>query len=85
MRLHALANGRVSSRVVIVPVKSFPGAIARNRIKRLLREAWRLSKAGFGSVGYDCVVVVYPGFDSFTERSEQLLRLLRQAGILGTR
>ena len=85
MRLHALANGRASCRVVIVPVKSFPGAVARNRIKRLLREAWRFAKAGFDSVGYDCVVVVYPGVDSYAERSDQLRRLLRQAGILGAR
>lgn len=82
MRLHVLANGTSVSRIAIVPVKSFPGAVARNRIKRLLREGWRLAKAGFGSVGYDCVVVVYPGSDSLAERDAQLRRLLGQAGIL---
>ncbi len=85
MRLHALANGRAVSRIVIVPVKSFAGAVARNRIKRILREVWRLAKSGFSGGGHDCVVVVYPGADSYTERSEQLHRLLRQAGLLGTR
>ena len=85
MRLHALANGRATSRIVIVPVKSFAGAIARNRIKRLLREVWRLAKADFGSEAHDCVVVAYPGADNYAERSDQLHRLLRQAGILGIR
>jgi len=82
MRLHILANGGETSRMAIVPVRSFGGAVARNRIKRLLRESWRLAKAEFRSTGYDCVVVAYPGFDSYAERSSQLRRLLRQAGVI---
>jgi len=85
MRLHVLANGRATSRIVIAPVRSFGCAVARNRAKRLLRESWRLAKADFGSTGYDCAVVMYPGADEFPERSGQLRRLLRQAGVLRDR
>lgn len=67
---------------MIVPVRSYPSAVARNRVKRVLREAWRLSKAEFGTRGFDCVVVAYPGGDDFDRRSPQLRLLLRQAGVL---
>jgi ribonuclease P protein component len=83
MRLHVLANGLGRNRVVFVPVRSFPNAVARNRAKRVMRECWRLGKDGFISLGHDCAVVIFPGSDDLAERSMQLSRLLRQAGIAG--
>jgi ribonuclease P protein component len=83
MRLHVHGNGLALNRVVFIPVRSYPGAVARNRAKRILRESWRLLKDRFVSHGQDFVIVLYPGMDSYEERSAQLLRLLRQAGIVG--
>jgi len=80
MRIHVLPNSLATSRAVFVPVHSYPNAVARNRARRILRECWRLSKARF-SPGHDVAVVLYPGFDRFPERKNQLERLLRQAGL----
>lgn len=81
MRLHALANSLEVSRAVFVPVRSYPGAVERNRAKRVLRECWRLGKASV-KPGFDLVVVLYPGNDAYAERRVQLFRLLKQAGLL---
>jgi len=81
MRVHMLPNSLAVSRVVFVPVRSYPNAVARNRARRVLRECWRLGKASIRK-GYDVVVVLYPVKDEFAERRTQLFRLLRQAGIV---
>ncbi len=81
MRLHRLPNSLEISRVVFVTVRSYPGAVERNRARRVLRECWRLSKGSLRP-GFDVVVVLYPGNDDYEARREQLWRLLRQAGLL---
>jgi len=83
MRLHVLATEGGSNRLAIAPVRSYPGSVARNRAKRLLRESWRLLKHSFISFGHDCVIVVYPGSDTLEERRSQLQRLLAQAHLTG--
>jgi ribonuclease P protein component len=81
MRVHVLHNGMSRTRIALVPVRSYSGAVDRNRAKRVVREAWRLQRPRFNS-GFDCVVVLFPGFDTLAERAAQLLLLLRQAGCL---
>jgi ribonuclease P protein component len=81
MRLHILSSLQPGNRVVFVPVRSYPTAVARNRARRLVRECWRTGKARF-SPGHDVAVVLYPGFDRLAERKAQLERLLRQAGMI---
>jgi ribonuclease P protein component len=81
MRIHVLPNSaQEASRVVFVPVHSYPSAVARNRARRVVRECWRLDKARLAP-GRDVAVVLYPGFDRYDERKAQLERLLRQAGL----
>ena len=75
-----LSNKLATNRVVLVPVRSYPSAVARNRARRLVRECWRVGKSGLRP-GHDLAVVLYPGFDILTERKAQLERLLRQAGL----
>lgn len=81
MRLHVAPNSLPFNRVVFVTLHSYPGAVQRNRARRLLRECWRLCKASLRG-GFDVAVVLYPGYDDYEERDAQLKRLLRQAGLL---
>ena len=54
--IHVLANGRGTHRLGLgVAKKMFRRAVWRNRVKRLIREAFRLERPGFGS-GLDMVV-----------------------------
>lgn len=82
MRIHVAPNGYLYSRVVFVTVRSYPGAVERNRARRVLRECWRLRKAEIRS-GFDVAVVLFPGADNLGQRQAQLFLLLKQAGLFG--
>ena len=81
MRLHVLRGESEATRVVLVPVRAYPNAVARNRARRLLRECWRTRKASIAP-GFDVAVVLYPGSDALGDRGYQLDRLLGQAGLV---
>ena len=55
--VRALPNGLPSSRLGLSVGRRHGGAVRRNRIKRLLREAWRLNK---GALSAHCDVVFVP-------------------------
>ena len=81
MVIRVKRNSLERSRAVFVAVRSFEGAVQRNRAKRVAREGWRLNKARIAP-GHDVAVVLYPEFDSFAECSGLMLSLLRKAGLL---
>jgi len=81
MGLRVTGNSLGVTRVVFVTVRSFSGAIERNKAKRRAREAWRLIKHTVAP-GYDVAVVLYPDLGSFDGISSALLFLLRKAGML---
>jgi len=69
------------SRVVFVAVRAFPGAVQRNRAKRVAREAWRLSKDRI-LPDHDIAVILYPEMDNYADCSRVMLFLLRKAGLI---
>ncbi len=81
LRLHALRNASGQNRAVFVPVKAFGGSVPRKRARRIVSEAYRLAKARL-SRGWDFVFVIYPGFDSFETRRNQVESVLAMAGAL---
>lgn len=70
------------SRLGITVTRSFGGAVRRNRIKRLLREAFRLQRP-LMAMGMDMVINVRSGADKlgFREVSDQFSMLTKKADI----
>lgn len=73
-------NGLAVNRVAFTFARKYGNAVRRNRSRRLSREAYRLTKADLKK-GYDLVLLVYPGADSFEARTRQLAVLFEKAGL----
>lgn len=83
LALYARKNRTSRNRVGITVSKKLGHAVVRNRVRRRLREIYRLNEAQF-QPGWDIVVVartkaVHAGFGELTE---SYLSLARKAGIL---
>ena len=63
-----------------MPTRKYPGSVARNRAKRVGREAFRNEKARMKQ-GLDLIWILYPGLDSLRERSDQLRILCKRANL----
>lgn len=82
MRMHVLSNGLQESRAAFIAVRSFAGAVERNRAKRLARESWRLLRSEV-KPGFDVAFVLYPGgFAAMSECRSAMQYLLRKADVL---
>ncbi|MFZ1528549.1 MAG: ribonuclease P protein component [Ferruginibacter sp.] len=83
--------GSILQAGVGVPARHFKKAVERNRIKRLMREAWRLQKNPLEQMLAQqekslCVFILYsgtdlPGYDTIFEKTTHVLnRLIKLAG-----
>lgn len=81
MALRMARNSLSRNRVVFITVRSFDGAVRRNRAKRIAREVWRLNKAAFRR-GFDVALILYPGYEDFPVCSSLMLGLFRKAGLV---
>lgn len=81
LHLRVVENDLGWSRVLFATTRSFSGAVARNRARRHLREAYRMIKQDIQG-HYDIAFVLYPGLHDFTDRQAQVEKLLHRAGLL---
>ncbi|MDR2394538.1 MAG: ribonuclease P protein component [Treponema sp.] len=81
-KLFVLTNGLSHNRIAFTFSRKFGTAVARNRARRLGREAYR--HIGYAlKPGYDVVLLVYPGQDTLVARMEQVKRLFSKADLYG--
>jgi len=83
LQVYFQPNGRDCNRVVVCPSRGFASAPARNRQRRLVREAYRLLKHRV-TPGYDLLLQVRPRRRElgFRAAGGVLARLLSDAGLL---
>ena len=75
---YALANGSAVTRLGVSVGKRCGGSVQRNRIKRLLREAFRLARAEFPP-GYDIVLVPLEKGGTFAALEQSVRALVPEA------
>jgi ribonuclease P protein component len=71
-------NGLPHNRIVFTFSRKYGNAVKRNRSRRLGREAYRYIRNEL-KTGYDLVLLVYPGNDTFAGRQKQLRVLFSKA------
>ncbi|MFA5570392.1 MAG: ribonuclease P protein component [Sphaerochaetaceae bacterium] len=81
IRLIVAPNNLTVNRIVVICVRNYGNAVKRNRIKRHIKEIWRIEKPGF-HIGFDFAFVVYPGKDiDYHARKDQLTRMFSEAQV----
>ena len=85
MQLHGLCmfyckNYLKQTRVVICTTRGFPGAVIRNRRRRIVREAYQKIKERI-NLGYDILIQVRNSYlaDSLQETENVLIKLVRKS------
>jgi ribonuclease P protein component len=86
LQLRILPNSLESNRLgIIIPAKAVRKACERNRIKRLIKEAYRSLHIS-GESGYDILLIVrgFPAFDNMLYVRGELTGLLKSAGLVNS-
>lgn len=82
LALRARADGDAQPRLGVTASRKAANSVGRNRVRRLVREVFRLNQSAFPA-GWDCVVIVHekvPELDLATVRDELLGALARRRG-----
>ena len=81
--LYARKNRSATNRVGVTVSKKLGGAVVRNRVRRRLREVYRLNETRFAP-GWDIVVVARSRSITadFSKLTDSYLALAKEAGIL---
>lgn len=67
--------------MVVIPVRHYGTSVQRNRVRRQIKEIWRLEKIKF-TTGFDMAFVVYRGKAvEHARQKQQLTKLFQQAGL----
>ena len=82
--MYCRKNGKKINRLGITVSGKIGNAVARNRIRRRLKEIYRLNESSLLS-GYDLVVVarMKSRFAKYSELNEDFLKLSRKLGVHG--
>ncbi|MGP1458633.1 MAG: ribonuclease P protein component [Treponema sp.] len=80
-KLFCMKNNSDINRIGFPLPRRYGTAVQRNLSKRYSREVYRLLKAHLNT-GYDILVLIYPGKDSFSLRCAQFQLLFRNAGLI---
>ena len=75
------SNNSEINRVAFVLPRGYGSSVERNKSKRLSREAYRHFKSHLNT-GYDMLILVYPGNDSFHSRCELIRYLFMKANLI---
>jgi ribonuclease P protein component len=79
-KLFRRPNGLSCSRIAFTFSRKFGNSVDRNYSRRLSREVYRLLRNELHT-GYDLVLLVYPGQDTFSVRMNQMRDLFTRAGL----
>ena len=80
-KMFYLENHLEMNRVGFPLIRGYGNSVERNLSKRYSREVYRLLKSHLNT-GYDMLILIYPGNDSFSTRCEQIRSLCQKAGLL---
>ena len=79
-KLFYMLNDRNINRIGFSLPHGYGNAVERNKSKRYSRETYRTFKT-YLNTGYDMLLLVYPGNDSFHSRCVQFKTLCQKAGL----
>jgi ribonuclease P protein component len=80
-KLFFAPNKTVLNRIAFPLSRGYGNAVQRNTSKRYSREVYRSFKTCLNT-GYDILLLIYPGNDSFRTRCVQFRSLCEKAGLL---
>lgn len=83
-KLFVLPNKLPYNRFICTFKRHYGCAVQRNRARRLSKEVYRRMKSQLKS-GYDLVLLLFPGQDSFLLRTQQLESLFKKADMFSIR